>query len=198
MSPVGRESLVTPELPLVCLDSPLLLLDCSARGGGGNGPEKENEQRVSQLVLFKVYHGTFNCRMGAFFSQHKQNMEGPQTNKSMNWANLQSDTHLFMFHAVVISSSLSWETYAWVEGAWSRERYFAQIMDVWVTILLTIEREVFFQSLQSTTITHKISTFYSFGKSISPQALLFSNIPVLLSFLRLYENSVSWFLPHHI
>ena len=46
MSPVGRDSLVTPELPLVCLDSPLLLLDCSARGGGGNGPEKENEQRV--------------------------------------------------------------------------------------------------------------------------------------------------------
>ena len=146
MSPVGRESLVTPELPLVCLDSPLLLLDCSARGGGGNGPEKENEQRVSQLVLFKVYHGTFNCRMGAFLSQHKQNMEGPQTNKSMNWANMQSDTHLFMFHAVVISSSLSWETYAWVEGAWSRERYFAQIMDVWVILLLTIEREVFFRA----------------------------------------------------
>ena len=100
---------------------------------------------VSHLLLYYLCMGHLIGWVVAFVP-NISTMEGPQTNKSMNWANLQSDTHLFMFHAVVISSSLSWETYAWVEGAWSRERYFAQIMDEWVTILLTIEREVFFRA----------------------------------------------------
>ena len=86
MSPVGRESLVTPELPLVCLDSPLLLLDCSARGGGGNGPEKKKMSKGMTNWYFS------KCPMGHLIGAFDPNIsiiEGPQTNKALcSWIEL--------------------------------------------------------------------------------------------------------------
>ena len=100
MSPVGRESLVTPEPPLVCLDSPLLLLDCSARGGGGNGPEKENGQRVDQFHFSRSPMGhlidrwshLFRVVFSAFFRQICKAYK--PTRHLLNWANMQNDTFI--------------------------------------------------------------------------------------------------------